>query len=115
MKALRTKFVLPAALLAVALGVLGCYPKSGPAPGALSADSATWASTKWPGTTPESLAAGHDAFIAKCNACHGYPELSAIDDEEWPGIVESMGNKAELDASKKEAVLHFILAARHQP
>jgi len=102
-----------AALFTAALVATGCYPKAGPAPGVLSADNAAWASTKWPGTTPESLAAGHDTFIAKCNGCHDYPDLAAIDDDEWPGIVDSMGDKADLDATKKEAVLHFVLAARH--
>jgi cytochrome c5 len=101
------------ALLAIGFMQTGCYPKSAPAPGALSPNSVTWASTKWKGVTESSLNAGRETFLAKCNACHDYPDLTVIPDEDWPSIVDRMGDKAELDPAKKEAVLHYIVAARH--
>jgi hypothetical protein len=113
MQAIRTPAVLFSALFLAALGASACYPKSGPAPGGLSPDSVTWASEKWPGSTPESLTKGHDAFIAKCNGCHDYPDLAAVDDEKWPRVIDRMGNKVDLDAGTKEAMVHFVLAARH--
>ncbi len=106
--------MLPIAFFAVGFMEAGCYPKAAPAPGALSANSVTWASTRWPGVTATSLSRGHDLFLANCDQCHGYPDLVAIADERWPGIVEKMGNKAHLSAEEKEAVLHFVLASRSE-
>jgi hypothetical protein len=99
-----------------AIGILGsgCYPKAGPAPAALSADSVARASTRWPGVTASSLSAGRDHFVAKCNGCHDYPDLAAIPDGRWPDIVERMAKKAQLGAEERDAVLHFVLAARSE-
>jgi hypothetical protein len=99
-------------LFAVGLSSVGCYPKAGSAPTALSAGSVASASARWPGATAASLEAGRDAFIDHCNACHSYPDLAAIGDERWPGVLAKMGKKAHLTASETEEVLHFILASR---
>jgi hypothetical protein len=101
-------------LLLVAGFVSGCYPKAGPAPGPVSADGVQRAYTRWPGVTAESLTAGHDLFISNCNKCHDYPDLTAIDEDKWPGIVKRMGNKADLAPPQIDLVLHFILAARSE-
>jgi mono/diheme cytochrome c family protein len=107
--------VLGVALLAAAFTEAGCYPKAGPPPGALSANSVTSASTRWPGVTAGSLAAGRDLFLAKCNGCHDYPDLAAISDERWPNILDKMAKKADLGAEQRDAVLHFVLASRAEP
>lgn len=98
----------------VALTDAGCYPKAGPAPEALSANSVVWASTRWPGVTASSLALGRDLFLTKCNGCHEYPDLSAIADARWPGILEGMARKAHLGAEERDAVLHYVLASRSE-
>jgi len=102
-----------AVLFALGFLAAGCYPKSAAAPGTVSAGSVTWASTKWPGTTEASLAAGRATFLAKCNGCHGYPDLAAISDEKWPAIIERMGSKSGLDKPKSDEVLHYVLASKH--
>jgi hypothetical protein len=107
------RIVLGVALFAAAF-TEGCYPKAGPPPGALSANSVTSASTRWPGVTASSLSAGRDLFLAKCNGCHDYPDLPAISDERWPNILEKMGPKADLVAEQRDAVLHFVLASRSE-
>ena len=112
---LRLSRAHPFVVVLLGLGMtsaLGCYPKAGPAPQPLTADSATSAAKRWPGETAEKLAGGHDLFVSHCNACHSYPDLTAIDDDHWPKIVESMGNKAQLNPDEKDAVLHFVLAWR---
>jgi cytochrome c5 len=101
-------------LFALGAAVVGCYPKAGPAPGPVSANGVTSASTRWPGATAASLAAGHDLFLAKCNGCHAYPDLAAVRNEEWQGIVESMGKKSHLDADQRAEVLQFVLAKRSE-
>lgn len=102
-----------AALLALTMGGVACYPKAGPAPATISQGSVTWAAQKWPGTNEQTLAAGRETFLAKCNGCHDYPDLTAIPDEDWPDIVERMGGKADLSAEQTKGVLQFVLAARH--
>jgi hypothetical protein len=92
----------------------GCYPKGASAPGALSASSVTWASTRWPGVTESSLSAGRDLFLSKCNACHSYPDLPAIPDERWPHIIEKMAKKSDLGPVERDEVLHFVLASRSE-
>ena len=109
----RVVFVV--ALFMGAFAGAGCYPKAGPPPGALSAGSVTSASTRWPGATATSLAAGRDLFLAKCNSCHDYPDLAAIPDERWPHILDKMARKADLATEQRDAVLHFVLASRSEP
>ena len=108
------RIVLGSALFAVGLVAAGCYPKAGPTPGALSATSVTWASTRWPGVTGSALSAGRDLFLSKCNGCHGYPDLDAVSEKRWPDILESMAKKSHLDAGERDAVLHYVLAARSE-
>ena len=107
----RSRIVFGAALVAMGLG--GCYPKTAAAPTTVTQGSVTWAAEKFPGSTESSLAAGRESFLAKCNGCHGYPDLLATSDEAWPAIVERMGSKSDLDAEKTKGVLQYVLAARH--
>jgi hypothetical protein len=95
-------------------GLTGCYPKAGPPPAMLSQSSVAAASTRWPGVTAGALAAGHDLFLAKCNGCHDYPDLAAIAEERWPGILDKMAQKSHLDAGERDEVLHYVLAARSE-
>jgi cytochrome c5 len=102
------------AVLAIGLLEAGCYPKTGPAPTALSADTAASASSRWPGVTASSLSAGHDLFVANCNVCHGYPDVTSISEADWPHILDSMAKKSHLDAEQRDEVLHFVLASRSE-
>jgi hypothetical protein len=108
------RIVLGVALCAATFTQAGCYPKAGPPPGALSANSVTSASTRWPGATASSLSAGRDLFLARCNGCHAYPDLAAISDERWPDILEKMAKKADLGDEQRDSVLHFVLASRSE-
>jgi hypothetical protein len=105
--------VLSSALLAT-LTACG-FPKTGPVPGAVSPAEVTAATAKWPNATEAQLTSGRDAFVARCNHCHGYPDVGSVPEGEWPAIIDRMGNKASLDASQKDAVLRFILVARSTP
>jgi hypothetical protein len=110
-----SRVVLRVALVAVAVTGAGCYPATAPPPGALSPGGVTWASTHFPGVTADSLSVGRDLFVAKCNGCHGYPDLATIADERWPGILKTMAlKKSHLDAAQSDEILHFILASRSE-
>src|SRR5579872_3234081 len=91
----------------------GCgFPKSGPAPGPLSPEAVSAATARWPETSEAQLQSGRDLFVAKCNQCHSYPDVTAIEDERWTEILSRMGKKAELDEGQTEAVRRFVRAAR---
>jgi hypothetical protein len=96
---------LPVPLLAAAF-VAGCYPKAGPAPGAMAPTSVEWAAAKWPGDTEASRKEGH--------GCHGYPDLVAISEEDWPSIAKRMASKSDLPPEKGELLVHYVLTARHE-
>jgi hypothetical protein len=91
------------------------FPKTAAAPGAVSPAEVTAATAKWPDATETQLTTGRDTLVARCNHCHGYPDLASVPENEWPAIIERMGNKASLDASQKAAVLRFVLVARNTP
>jgi hypothetical protein len=108
---------LHVSLLAVASLTLApaCYPKAGPPPAAPTESIVASASARWPGVTAAALSAGHDIFLAHCDECHGYPDISAIADERWPKILDSMARKSHLNADERDEVLHFILSSRSEP
>ncbi len=88
------------------------YPKTGTVPGPVTPAAEATAATRWPGTTPEALRNGRELFTAKCDDCHGHPDITAIADDRWPGILGRMGKKAKLTEPQTQDVLRFILAAR---
>jgi hypothetical protein len=118
---MRATKTVPEALAIVTVGLLllsfagaGCYPTVAPVPGELSSGAVASASTRWPGVTAKSLSGGRDLFVAKCNGCHGYPNLVDISEERWPGVMDKMGAKAHLVPDDRDAVLHYVLASRSE-
>lgn len=95
------------------LGTSACgFPKTGPAPGAIDARQTTAAEQRWPGTTVADLEAGRKLFLDSCADCHGYPDLQAIPEARWEGVMREMGPKADLTPEQSGQVLRFILAVR---
>src|SRR5687767_3671043 len=97
-----------------ALGALfllpGCfliYPRTAPAPGPITSAQMSAAREKWPEASEQSLAAGRQIFVERCNECHDHPDIMSIDEGEWPEIVEEMAGKADLTAEQKTGVLRF--------
>ncbi len=104
-----------ALLLGTLVTATACgYPKSAAAPPAVSPATVARSQEKWPGATTESITAGREVFLAKCNNCHGYPDLTSEPEDEFPSIVKRMGKKAELSDKQTDDVLHFVLAARSE-
>jgi cytochrome c5 len=98
--------------LVLAVGVAACFPKAGGVPAPLAPASVEAARGRWPEVSSESLAAGRELFVAKCNHCHGYPDLVATEEAKWPEIVERMGPRSHLGPAEVNLVLRFIQAAR---
>lgn len=101
--------VFVGAALTVACG----FPKTvdGPPP-AITPQQAERAAQEQPGLTQASLNGGRDLFAAKCNGCHGYPDIAAIPDERWPEILKRMSKKANLVDEQANQVLAFVRAAK---
>ena len=107
---------LPCLILFATVALTACgFPKTGAAPAPLSPAQVAIAVAKSPATAEPSLSTGRDLFIAKCNGCHGYPDLGSIAEERWPDVMKRMAGKAHLDGSQGDDVLHFVLAARIEP
>lgn len=103
------------AIGALTMALAACFPKSGPVPGPVTGDAAKAASSKWPGATETSLAEGRQIFTDHCNKCHGYPDVNAKEEGEWPHILDEMAGKAKLTPAEKNKVLLFVQASRSQP
>jgi cytochrome c5 len=99
--------------LTLAILGLACGPKvTAPAPGPVTPATIAASQGGAGAASQAELEEGRTAFVAKCNSCHGYPDLVAIKETEWKRIVDEMGSKADFDAKTKEKVLRFVLAAR---
>lgn len=101
------------AVLVVGSLLAGCgFPKTGEVPAIAGPADVAVAKARWPDVSEGRLAVGRNTFIAKCNGCHGYPDVRAVDEASWPAVAKRMGKKANLDATATESVLRFILVAR---
>ena len=110
---IRAMSMMRTSVLVLPLALLACgYPKTAAVPGPLAPTAVESAAARWPGTTAESLNAGRELFVAKCNDCHGHPDIKRIADDRWPGILERMGKKADLTPEQTETVLRFVLTTR---
>ncbi len=103
------------ALLLSPVLLLACRPAAAPAPAPLSPAALSAANARWPDASAESFENGRQLFLTHCNRCHGYPDVSKVDEDDWPSIVQRMGRKAHLDDAQKELVLRFILAEKAAP
>lgn len=89
----------------------GCmYPRAASPPASLTPAELEAVKASFPEATDASLTAGRDLFVARCADCHDHPDVMSIPDDEWPGVMKSMGAKAELDADQAASVKRFILA-----
>jgi len=98
------------------LASLACgFPKSGPVPGPVSAETVTAAKAKNLQASEATLTQGRELFVAKCNNCHGHPDVNYKTEAQWPEVVKRMSSKADLDQKQGDAVLQFILANHQNP
>ena len=99
--------LLAAAVLASA--VSGCAGSAGTVP--VVPGDEKWASTRWPGTTMNDLARGHDVFVSRCSSCHSLPRPEIKSPEEWDGVLDEMAARAKLSAADRTLVSHYLSTA----
>jgi hypothetical protein len=57
---------------------------------------------------------GRLLFAHRCIQCHTLPSVWYYRAEDWPLIVNSMAQRANLKPAEREAVVAYILAVRRQ-
>lgn len=76
-----------------------------------SARDASWAASKWPGTTVDDLEHGRSVFVSRCAGCHNLPRPDAKTPDEWASVVPEMAQGARLSAADQDLVLRYLSAA----
>jgi len=99
----------------IAAATLAACAQTVAAPQPLTAAQIDSAQRRWPDTTEAKLTQGRDLFFAKCNACHGYPNLEAIEESRWQKILQVMGPRATLDQKQVDAVLRYVVSVHPPP
>jgi hypothetical protein len=63
--------------------------------------------------TMETLNQGYAVYTgAQCTGCHGAKNIYNRAEENWPGIIDRMAKKAEINDVQKDAVLKYVLAVK---
>ncbi|MBA3686541.1 MAG: hypothetical protein H0W72_15065 [Planctomycetes bacterium] len=110
---LSPRRLLPLLAIATTCVIGGCPPRGTAHVAEVSPAMVDYAAKQWPGSDPLQLQRGRALLTsARCTECHGLPSPTSESAEKWPGIVTRMGKKAEMDATEREDLLRFILAAR---
>jgi hypothetical protein len=58
------------------------------------------------------LRQGRALFVHRCIECHTLPAYWHYRTREWPQLVDSMGDRAQLKPAERDAIVAYILAAR---
>jgi nitrate/TMAO reductase-like tetraheme cytochrome c subunit len=60
------------------------------------------------------LERGRTLFVHRCIECHTLPPMWKYSREDWPLIVNDMAHRASLKTEDQQAVIAYILEARHE-
>jgi len=94
--------------IALALALGACASTSVREP---TARDATWARSRWPGTTVASLKEGRELYVSKCSGCHALHTPARVVAEGWPERFIEMARDAHLTIAERDLVAHYLLAA----
>lgn len=59
----------------------------------------------------QQLAAGRTTFVSRCLECHTLPPIKKYSPAQWPGLVNQMSARANLNSDQKAAVIAYLRAA----
>lgn len=112
-RAARLPILSALAIVAGSMAVACGFPKTvdGPPP-RITVQQVEHEAQAGSGVTQAYLDTGRDLFAAKCNGCHGYPDIATVADDKWPAIMTRMGKKSDLNADQSQQVLAFVRAAK---
>ncbi|MEP7014181.1 MAG: cytochrome c [Verrucomicrobiota bacterium] len=61
-----------------------------------------------------SLREGRVLFASRCIECHTLPPVWYYKRDDWPGLVDTMAQRAHLKPGERDAIVAYILATREQ-
>jgi cytochrome c5 len=72
------------------------------------AADASWAGTRWPGTTMADLERGRGVFVSRCQNCHTLPDPKQKTSAEWDSAVAEMAERAHLSSDERSFVARYL-------
>ncbi len=105
MAASRRSRRLAAALgLSLATGSLGCTAAL-PHP---TAQDASAASVRWPGTTARDLERARSLYVRRCAGCHSLVLPRAYPAAAWPALVDAMTERSRVTPEEAESLKRLL-------
>jgi mono/diheme cytochrome c family protein len=67
---------------------------------------------KYPETTAQNLANGHELYIGTCTDCHRKKNIFAYSESRWKEIVDDMAPRSKLDARQTDDLYKYVLSMK---
>ncbi len=96
------------AMLVVASAAMAGCTSTIPVP---STSDGQWAQTRWPDANVASLTRGRELYVNKCAGCHSLYVPSTIPASHWPSMIEEMRERANLQPTERDLILHYLVTA----
>jgi cytochrome c5 len=66
------------------------------------------ASSRWPGSSRETLEDGRTLYVRRCSGCHTLYTPSSHRRDEWRAIVAEMATRSKLEPHESELVARYL-------
>jgi mono/diheme cytochrome c family protein len=67
---------------------------------------------KYPETTAQNLANGHELYIGTCTDCHRKKNIFAYSESRWKEIVDDMAPRSKLNAQQTDDLYKYVLSMK---
>ncbi len=67
---------------------------------------------KYPGTTAQNLANGHELYIGTCTDCHRKKNIFAYSESRWKDIITDMAARSKLNAQQTDDLYKYVLSMK---
>ncbi len=64
------------------------------------------------GQSATTLKEGRTLFVSRCIECHALPVVSQHRAEDWPALVASMSDRADLKPAERESLIAYLVTLR---
>lgn len=67
---------------------------------------------KYPETTAQNLANGHELYIGTCTDCHRKKNIFAYSESKWKEIIDDMAPRSKLNARQTDDLYKYVLSMK---
>lgn len=67
---------------------------------------------KYPETTAQTLANGHELYIGTCTDCHRKKNIFAYSESKWKEIIDDMAPRSKLNAQQTDDLYKYVLSMK---